>query len=91
MVNRYTVQIPGQLHGSRCYIDASTLPDPVSSLPRRARIGIFIINMQVHPPQQVYIKAAMSDSTSLLMAEAAALALAAIVTERLHLQHTNFL
>jgi hypothetical protein len=47
--------------------------------------------MQVHPPQRVYIKAAMSDSTSLLMAQAAALALAAIVTERLHLQHTNFL
>ena len=58
---------------------------------RRAGIGVFIINMQVQPPQHIYIKATMLESTSVLMAEAAALALAATVTERLHLQHTNFL
>ena len=68
-----------------------TVPDSVSSHPRRAGIGIFIINMQAQPPQQIYIKAAMSDSTSVLMAEAAALALAATVTHHFHLQHTNFL
>ena len=49
------------------------------------------MNMQVQPPQHIYIKATMLESTSVLMAEAAALALAATVTERLHLQHTNFL
>ena len=58
---------------------------------RRAGIGVFIVNTQVHPPQRIYIKAKMSDSTSVFMAEAAALALAASVTQRLNLQHTNFL
>ena len=47
--------------------------------------------MQVQPPQHIYIKATMLDSTSVLMAEAATSALAATVTERLHLQQTNFL
>lgn len=87
IVNRYTVQILGQLHDSRCYTDAPT--DPISSLPRKARIGNFYYQ-HVHLPQHVYIKATMLDSTSVLMAEAAALAEAAIVTERLHPQYTNF-
>ena len=47
--------------------------------------------MRVRPPQHLYIKAAMLDLSSVLMAEAAALALAATVTEQLSLQHTNFL
>ena len=47
--------------------------------------------MQVRPPQHIYIKAAMLDLSSVLMAEAAALALAATVTEQLNLQHTTFL
>jgi len=54
-------------------------------------VGIFIINTQVHPPQNIYIKAAICDSTSVIMAEAAAMALAAAVSDRLQLQHTNFL
>jgi putative N-acetylmannosamine-6-phosphate epimerase len=49
------------------------------SIPRNAGIGVFIINTQVQPPQQVYIKATMKDFTSVLMAEAAALALATTV------------
>jgi len=60
-------------------------------MPRRAGIGVFIINMQVQPPQHIYIKATMLESTSVLMAEAAALALAATVTPHLHLKHTYFL
>jgi hypothetical protein len=47
--------------------------------------------MQVNPPQSVYVKAAITYSSSVLMAEAAALALAATITHQLHLQHTNFL
>jgi len=47
--------------------------------------------MQVHPPEQIYIKATMSDSSSVIMAEAAALALAAAVTETLNVHHINFL
>jgi hypothetical protein len=55
------------------------------------RLGVFIINTQVHPPQNIYIKAAMKDSTSVIMAEAAVLALAAAVTAQLEMYHTNFL
>jgi len=52
---------------------------------------VLIINTQVHPSQNIYIKASMTDSTSVLMAEAAAMALGAAVTDRLQLHHTNFL
>jgi len=83
--HRHTVSFPPLLQGSRCYTDASTVPDQVSSLPRKAGIGIFNINTQVQPPQNIYIKAAMQHSTSVLMAEAAA------ITAQLQLQHTNFL
>lgn len=89
--HRYTVLFPALLTGARCYTDASTMPDQASFIPRKAGIGIFIINTQVQPPQNIYIKAAMQDSASVLMAEAAALALAAAVTARLQIQHTNFL
>jgi putative N-acetylmannosamine-6-phosphate epimerase len=91
MINSFMVHLPALLSGARCYTDASILPDAVSSLPRTAGIGIFIINMQVHPPEQIYIKATMSDSSSVIMAEATALALAAAVTERLNIHHINFL
>jgi len=81
--HRYTVLFPALLHGSRCYTDASTMPDQVSLLPIKAGIGVYI-NTQVRP-QNIYVTAAMQDSTSVLKAEAAALALAAAVTDRLHL------
>jgi hypothetical protein len=41
--------------------------------------------------KNIYIKAGIADSVSVVMAEAAALALAAAVTERLHLNNINFL
>jgi len=46
----------------------------------------------VQPTRTIYnIKAVMTESTSVLMAKAAALALAAIITDRLNLQDINFL
>jgi len=84
---RFNVSLPALLEGPRC----STMPDQVPSTPRKAGIGIFIINTQVQPTQNIYIKAAMSSSVSVLMAEAAAMSLAAVITDRLQLQHTNFL
>jgi hypothetical protein len=81
---RYTVSFLALLQGSRFYIDASTEPDQGSLLPRKA-LGIFIINTQVQPHQNIYIKAALQHSTSVLMAEAAALALAAAVTAHLQI------
>lgn len=85
-------RLPALLPGSRCYTDASSLPDQIAPLvPKTAGLGVFLINMQVHPPQNIYIKAVITNSTSVIMAEAAAMALAAAVSERLQLQHTNFL
>jgi hypothetical protein len=56
---RYTIHLPGLLQGSRCYTDASTGPDQASWIHKKAGLGIFIINNQVHTPQNIYIKAAM--------------------------------
>ena len=64
----------------------TALPDKLM-----VRLDVFIINTQVHPAQTIYIKAKMSGATSVLMAEAAAIALAAIVADHLNLQHINFL
>jgi len=89
--NTYIVQLPALLPGSRCYTDASTIPDRASSTPKKVGLGIFIINTETHPPQNIYINAGIADSVSVVMAEAAALTLAAAVTERLHLDNTNFL
>jgi len=83
--------MPTSLPGVRCYTDASTSPDLASNLSRDAGIGIFIVNNQVHPVQTIYIKAAMKETSSVLMAEAAALALAATVAKHLHLRQVSFL
>jgi ribonuclease HI len=91
LVDRLTVHLPGLLPGVRCYTDASLTPDLQSLQPRLAGIGLFIINTQVQPTQTIYIKAKMMGATSVLMAEAAAIALAAIVTDRLNLQQIHFL
>ena len=89
--NRYLVRFPGLMQGVRCYSDASTSPDLPSLTPRNAGIGLFIINTQVQLAQTIYIKALMTATTSVLMAEAAARALAAIVTDCLGLQQVTFL
>jgi hypothetical protein len=91
LLNRLIVHSPGLLLGSRCYSDASTAPDTPISTPRIEGIGVFIINTQLQPPQQVYIKAKMMHTTSVIMAEAAALALATQVTENLQLSDISFL
>ena len=87
----YLVRMPASLPGIRCYTDASTSPDLPSNLSRDAGIGIFIVNNQVHPVQTIYIKAAMKETSSVLMAEAAALALTATVAKHLHLHQVSFL
>jgi hypothetical protein len=43
---------------------------------------IFIFNFQVQPSQSIYIKARLSTSFSVLMAEAASLALAATILQQ---------
>lgn len=52
---------------------------------------MFILNTHVHPPQIILLQAKMSNTTSVLMAEAAAMTLAAKVVSLLQLQGINFL
>ena len=89
--DRYTVQVPALLPGVRCYVDASTVPDHPSLPPRMAGLGILFVNTQVQPAQTIYIKAIMSDAHSVIMAEAAALALAAMVADLLNFTNIAFL
>lgn len=88
MMDRFTIRIPTLLQGIRCYTDASTTPDHASLGPTKAGIGVFNINTQVQPTQCIYIKAQMSASTSVIMAEAAALALAAMINQKLNFANT---
>jgi len=56
-----------------------------------AGLGILFFNTQVQPVQTIYIKAQVSRVQSVLMAEAAALALAAMVNDNLNFNNTTFL
>jgi len=56
-----------------------------------AGLGIFFVNMQIQPAQIIYIKAHMSRAQSVIMAEAAALAIAAMVNHSLNFNNTVFL
>jgi hypothetical protein len=90
-MNRFTVLHPALLPGIRCYVDAATAPDNQPTIIRKAGIGILFVNPQVQPVQTIYIRAQLSQALSVLMAEAAALALAAIIADRLHYNNVTFL
>jgi hypothetical protein len=79
------------LQGSRCYFDASLLPDNINTNPRQVGIGIFIINLQATPTQYIHIQARLQMCTCVLMAESAALALAALMVSRLNIMECSFL
>ena len=87
--NRTACRFPILLPGVKCYTDASIIPDTVNSNPRKAGIGIFILD----PAHQskFLIKAHINQITSVLMAEAASLALAASIISLLHTDDTSFL
>jgi len=91
MRNRYNIAIPALLQGTRCYVDASITPDQSDPQPRMAGLGIFILNPQAQHVQTIYIKSRMVTCTSVLMAEAASLALAVIVIHRLNINGYSFL
>ena len=82
---------PIALQGSRCYVDVSRVPDDHSTASAIAGIGIFILNFQVHPAQSIYIKARMHNCHSVLMGEAAALALGAKLVQALQISSCFFL
>ena len=77
------------LPGTRCYSDVSIDPDQNLHLPRIAGLGVFITNNQTQPTQSIYIQGRISNAISVLMAEAAALALAAVVASLLNLRPPN--
>jgi hypothetical protein len=71
-------------------VDAATTPDSHNHSINPAGLGIFILNTDVNPPFSVFIKAFMQDSTSVLMAESTALALAASVCRSMNLEQLQF-
>jgi hypothetical protein len=87
--NQRSCSLPSLLSGPRCYSDASTTPDNISSDARKAGLGIFFLD----PSHQItfYIKAQINQVTSVIMAEAAAMALVAWITSLLHIRNTHFL
>lgn len=90
-MDRFFIHMPALLPGIRCFVDASTTHDHSSPSARNASIGILFVNTQVQPLQTIYIKAALSQTHSVIMAEAAALALAAMLADRLEFTDIFFL
>jgi ribonuclease HI len=72
-------------------LDASLSHDTLPTNIRTAGLGVFIVNTLLQPAQTIYVKATFLAATSVLMAEVAALALAAVITEKLGLQQVTFL
>lgn len=87
----HLVTHPSLLEGVQCYTDASISPDSLSTNLRNAGLGVFIVNAHLQPVQTIHVKATLNAATLVLMAEAAALALAAIVTHKLGLHRVTFL
>jgi hypothetical protein len=80
--------IPALISGPRYYVDAAINPDGGGNPPRSAGIGICIFHPS--PRFQIFIQARMHSSTSVLMAEAGGLALAARCCRLLNLQEVSF-
>ena len=87
----YRVLLPVLLPGTRCYTDASTAPDSPMQVTRQAGLGIFIVTTQLQTSTAIDIKAKLTNSTSVIMAEAAAVALAAPIVSGLNIQNPFFL
>ena len=75
--------LPANLQGSRCYVDAAITPDDQNIYTNNAGLDIFILNFQVQPPQSIYVQAKLQRCHSVLMAEAATLALGASIVQAL--------
>jgi len=90
-MHSHVIAIPALLHGTRCYVDASIESDQQNSNPTPAGLGVFILNFQEQTPQAIYVKARLDDCSSVIMAEAASLALASAVSHNLNLSGVSFL
>jgi len=82
---------PANLQSSRCYVDAAVVPNDQNIITNIVGLGIFILNFQVQPLQAIYVKAQLQHCHSVLMSEAAALALGASIVQALQIPSCNFL
>jgi ribonuclease HI len=76
--------------GYRCYVDAATIPDSHNNSDNPAGFGIFIVNIDINPPFSIFTKAFLQDSSSVLMAESAALASAISLCRNMNLEPVQF-
>jgi hypothetical protein len=67
-----------------CYTDASTTPNNTNPFPRRAGLGIHIIDLQAQPANHIHIRASLKGIHSVVSAEAAPMALAAVVLHKMN-------
>jgi hypothetical protein len=66
-----------------CYVDASTNLEKGQPSPRRAGLGIFIVNLRVQQPNYIYIRASLQETHSVISDKAAAIALVVVVLHRM--------
>lgn len=85
------VTSPSSLQGPLCYIDAATHQDSSVATPKDEGICLFIVHSEAQPPLNIYIKACIKDSTSVVMTEAAAMALAIQIISIMRLDNTTVL
>jgi hypothetical protein len=83
--------IPALLPGPRCFTDASLAPHQTTTADKATGLGVFLINTQTNPAQTINIQGTIDKVPSVIMAEAAALALAARIASVINLQRSNYL
>lgn len=85
----YRALCPALIPGPRCCTDGATAPDQPQQVTRRAGLGVFILD----PQRQlaIYIKVMMSNTTSVIMAEAAALDCAASIASAFAIREAAFM
>lgn len=89
----YKITIPALLPGPRCFTYASIATDQTTTSPHGAAagLGVLIINPQTNRTQVITIQGSIDNVSSVIMAEAAAMALAARTARALALQQANYL
>jgi hypothetical protein len=82
-------RLPSLIAGPRCYSDASIAPNTTPNATRPEGLGFFFL----HPIRQLkcYIKARTEQANSVLMAETAAMALAARIISLIGIREISFL
>jgi hypothetical protein len=81
----------GPSSGVLCYTDASISLDICSPRLKQADIGIKFVNLQVQPHNIICIRVLVKDVSLVVMAEAAALAMAASIAIKFGFMRVSFL